>query len=56
MSEKKDPEYVTLKDCMTRHVGIENRLTKLENRQIVEIVTTIFGFALVILTLVLTGG
>jgi len=49
MSEKKDPEYVTLKDCMNRHVGIENRLTSVENRQIIEIVIMIAGFAVTIL-------
>jgi len=49
MSEKKDPQYyVTLSDCMDRHITLENRLTKVENRQLVEIVIMIAGFALTI--------
>jgi len=49
MSEKKDPEYVTLKDCRTRHVNLENRITALEKTQLVEIVIMIAGFAVTIM-------
>jgi len=51
MSKKEDPEYVTLKDCMSRHVGLENRITALEKTQIVEIVIMIAGFALTLLAI-----
>jgi len=51
MSEKKDPEYVMLKDCMARHVSLENRITALEKTQIVEIVIMIAGFALTLLAI-----
>jgi len=51
MSEKKDPEYVTLKDCMNRHVTLENRITAVEKTQIIEIVVMIAGFALTLLAI-----
>ena len=57
MSDKKDPEYVKLSDCMNRHVALENRITALEKTQLVEIVIMVAGFALTILTMLrLKGG